>query len=112
MIHYSKVIHGLASYVDNELVASLSGSWKAWVLGGMAGLAISRAEQIFREVSKNAFVAALGLVEGENINTDLLFSELRKQAQRGTATATLPVIGPVTFGPSDVEALFHHIKEA
>lgn len=111
MIHYSRVMRGIANYVDNELVASLAGSWKAWLLGGMAGIAMNRAEQMFVQIKDNEIIKALGLIDGEMINVDQLHAEMRKQAQHGTATLVLPVIGPVTFGPADVEALFHHIKE-
>lgn len=110
MVHYTRVIQGIASYIDHDLVSALNGSWRAWLLGGMAGIAMTRAEQLFNSVKNNPIVTALGLVEGENINVDLLYSELKKQAQKGTATATLPVIGPVTFGPADVDALFRYIK--
>jgi hypothetical protein len=110
MLHYSRVIQGIANYIDNDLVAALKGSWKAWLLGGVAGIAIARAEQLFNSIKDNPIMDALGLVEGENVNVDLLYSELKKQAQKGTATATLPVIGPVTFGPADVDALFRYIK--
>lgn len=112
MIHYSKVLRGIAAYVDAELVSSLAGSWKAWLLGSMAGIAVSRGEHLFTHIKDMPVVAALGLVDGENINVDLIHSELRRQAQKGTATLTLPVIGPITFGTADVEALFHHIKGA
>ena len=111
MIHYSKVLRGIAAYVDSELVSGLAGSWKAWLLGGMAGIAVSRGEQLFKQLKDNPVIVALGLVDGENINVDLLHAELRRQAQRGTATLTLPVVGPVTFGAADVEALYHKIKE-
>ena len=110
MVHYSKVIQGIATYIDNELVGRLAGSWKAWAVGGLAGIALTRADQLFHSIKDNAFIAALGLVEGENVNTDLLFGELRKQAQKGTATAVLPLIGSVTFGVSDVDALHRYIS--
>jgi hypothetical protein len=110
MIHYSRVIQGIMNYIDAELVSALNGSWKAWLLGSMSGIVMSRASQLFDSIKTHPFVAALGLVEGENVNVDLLYSEVKKQAQKGTATATLPIIGPVTFGPSDVDALFRYIK--
>ena len=110
MLHYTKVIQGIANYIDAELVGKLAGSWKAWLLGGMAVIAMTRAEQIFQGIKYNPAMAALGLVDGENVNVDILFSELRKQAQKGTATATLPVIGPVTFTAADVDALYRYIK--
>ena len=110
MIHYTRVIQGIANYVDSELVGKLAGSWKAWLLGGMAGIAINRSEQMFQALRNNPVVVALGLVEGENINVDVLHSELKKQAQKGTATVTLPILGPVTFSASDVDALFRYIR--
>ena len=110
MLHYSRVIQGISNYIDTELVGKLAGSWKAWALGGMAGIALSRGEHLFQAIKSNPVMAALGLVEGENVNVDLLYSELKKQAQKGTATVTLPVIGLVTFGPSDVDVLFRYIK--
>ena len=110
MIHYTRVIQGIASFIDNELVGKLSGSWKAWAIGGLAGIALTRADQVFHSIKDNPFVTALGLVEGENINADLVYAELKKQAQKGTATVSLPVIGPVTFGPADVDALYRYIK--
>ena len=110
MLHYSRVIQGIANYIDAELVSKLAGSWKAWVFGGMAGIAVGRAEQVFMSLKDNAIMVALGLVEGENINVDVLHSELKKQAQKGTATVTLPILGPVTFSASDVDALFRYIR--
>lgn len=110
MLHYSRVIQGISNFIDAELVGKLAGSWKAWALGGMAGIALNRSEQLFQTIKNNPALAALGLVEGENINIDLLYSELKKQAQKGTATVTMPIIGPVTFGTTDVDSLFRYIK--
>lgn len=109
MIHYSRVIQGITNYVDNELVGKLNGSWKAWLLGSVAGLAASRANALFMQYKDNPVAVALGLVEGENVNVDAVFAELKKQAHKGTATVTMPIIGPVTFGPADVDALYRYI---
>lgn len=109
MIHYSRVIQGIASYIDNELVGKLSGSWKAWLLGGMAGIAMSNAEQMFRQYKDMPILGALGLVDGESVNIEAVMQEMRKQAQKGTATVSLPIVGPITFGPADVDALYRYI---
>ena len=109
MVHYTRVLQGVANYVDNELVSKLAGSWKAWLLGGMAGIAVTRGEALFRQYKDNAVAHALGLVDGENIDIDTLFAELRKQAHKGSATVSLPVIGAVTFGVADVDALHRYI---
>lgn len=112
MVHKSKVLSGVAAYVDNEIVAKMAGSWKAWLVGGVAGLAVSKAGTAIDELAKNPMVAALGIVQGENIDVDALYAELLKQAQKGSATVDLPVVGPITFGVADVESLYRHIMGA
>lgn len=109
MIHYTRVIQGIAAYVDNELVSRLAGSWKAWLLGSVAGIAASNAERMYQQYKDMPILAALHLTEGEHINVEAIYAELRKQAQKGAATLTLPVVGAVTFGVSDVDALYRYI---
>lgn len=112
MIHKSKVLYGIASYIDDEIVSKLAGSWKAWAVGGLAGIAVSRADGLITQYANNPMVKALGLIDGENIDVDVIIAELRKQAQRGTATIDVPLIGPITFGPADVDSLHRHIMQA
>lgn len=112
MTHYSRVIQGISNYIDAELVSKMAGSWKAWALGSAAGVAMAKAESIFRMMAGNPVAAALGIIDGENVNVDVIMAELRKQAQRGAATLNIPLIGPITFNASDVDALDRHIKGA
>lgn len=110
MVHYMRVIQGIAAFIDNEIVGKLTGSWKAWVLGGAAGIAVAKAQDIFMQYKDMPLLASLGLIQGENINVDAVYAELKKQAQKGTATLSLPIVGPVTFGTTDVDALYRYIK--
>ena len=112
MVHKSKVLYGIAGYIDAEIVSKLSGSWKAWVVGGLAGVAVSRGDAIITQYANNPMVKALGLIDGENIDVDVIIAELRKQAQRGSATVDIPVLGPITFTQSDVDSLYKHIMQA
>ena len=112
MVHKSKVLHGLVGYVDDEIVAKMTGSWKAWVIGGAAGLVAARADRLFGELAANPMIAALGLIEGENIDVEAIYAEMLKQAQRGSMTLEVPFVGPVTFGAGDVESLYRHIVGA
>jgi hypothetical protein len=110
MLHYTRVLQGLANYVDHELLPLMAGSWKAWLLGGMAGIVAGQGEQIFKQYKDMPLLASLRLVEGENINVDLIVAELRKQAQKGNATISVPIVGPITFGANDVEKLYQYIR--
>lgn len=112
MVHKSKVLYGIAAYIDDEIVAKMAGSWKAWVIGGAAGIAVSRADAIIAQLAENHVVKAMGLIDGENIDVETVFAELRKQAQKAPATIAVPLIGPITFGPTDVDSLYRHIMQA
>lgn len=112
MVHKSKVLNGLVNYIDAEIMSKMAGSWKAWVVGGAAGLIAGRADRILSALAANPMIAALGLIEGENIDVEAIIAELRKQAQKGTATVVVPLIGPITFGPADVDSLYRHIMGA
>lgn len=112
MIHKSRVMHGIAAYIDDEIVSKMAGSWKSWVIGSAAGIAVSRIDDILNRLAGNPIVHALGLVDGENIDVEAIYAELRKQAQKGTATVELPLIGPITFSAADVDSLYRHIMGA
>ena len=110
MVHYTRVIQGLLNYIETEIAGKLAGGAKAWVVRVVTGLAASRAEQIFRMISGNPIVTALGLVDGESINIDAIMPELRKAARQDSATIAFPLIGPITFGLADIESLDRHIR--
>lgn len=112
MIHKNNVLYGIAGYIDDEIVAKMAGSWKGWVIGGLSGIAVSRADALIGKLAENPMVKALGLIDGEMIDAEAIIAELRKQAQKGTATVDLPLVGPVTFGVADVESLHRHIMQA
>ena len=110
MIHYTRVIQGLVTYVEQEMAGKLAGSLKAWGLQVFAGMAAMRAEQIYKAISAIPAFTVLGFVDGENVNVDAIMGELRKAAQKGAATINIPVLGPYTVGLSDVEALNRYVR--
>lgn len=110
-MHYSQVVNGIVGYIDDELLSKMKGTGKAWLAGTVVGLAASRAEAMIRQYSSNPLVKASGLIDGENIDVDAIYAELLRQAQKGSATIQIPLMGAVTFDVKDVESLYRHIKE-
>lgn len=110
MIHYSRVIQGIVLYIQNEMAAQLAGSWRAWALNVIAGIAAERAEALFGTISKHPAMSALGLIDGENVNVDALVNGLRKQAQNSTATLQIPMLGAYTIGIGDINALDRYVR--
>lgn len=112
MMHYTKVVHGLMAYADAEIIGKINGSMKAWMVGAALELLGGGAENVFRQIQSMPLINALGVIEGENVDVDRLYAVLKKQAQRGSATANISLIGPVTFTEADVDALYRYIKGA
>ena len=111
MVHYSKVLSGVAAYIDRELISQMGGSVKGWIAGAAAALMLERGKQAALEAMRAPMLKEMGLVDGEDVDVDAIYSALLEQARKGSATATLPLIGPVTFKESDVEALYRYITQ-
>lgn len=109
MVHYTRVLKGLTDYIDKELIGQMCGSLKGWIAGAVVALIMERGREITGELIKNPMVKALGLADGENIDVDALYRALIEQARKGAATVSIPLLGPVTFRESDVEALYRYI---
>lgn len=109
MIHYSKVINGLMSYVDSEIIGKMNGSLKGWGVGIVAGLLGKRAERTFSALRENPVLTSLGLIDGEMVDIEAIYAEALRMAQRGSATANVPMLGAITFSAADVESLYRYI---
>jgi len=109
MIHYAKVIDGIVTYIDHDMLSKLNGSWKAWGLGALIGILKARAPEVFGQLRDNSMVKTLGLIDGEMVDVDTIYKNLLEQAQKCTATVDLPFVGCVTYSASDVDQLYRCI---
>ena len=109
MYSYSKVMDGLAKYVDQEIVNKIPG-WKRGVVGSGLGMMLSNTDNIYKELKNNEFVKLLNLMDEQgNVNVEALYKELKKQAQKSSATIELPMIGSFVLNEQDVEKLYNFI---
>ena len=109
MYNYEKVINGLTRYIDEEIVNKVPG-WKRWVLGSGIGIMMSNANNVFDQLKKNDFVKLLDLIDSNNnINVEVIYKELKKQAQKGSANIELPMIGSFVLNEQDVDKLYNII---
>lgn len=112
MVHYSRVIKGLVDYVDNDIISLFNGSMRAWGIGIAAGILAKRSEQIFVELKQNPALTSLGLIDGDMVDIEAIYSEALRMAQKGSATVNIPLIGPTTFKTADVENIYRYIMGA
>lgn len=109
MVHYQAIVNGIAAYIDREIASQLNGSYKAWIAGATGGIIASRAGQMMSKLANNQIAKDMGLVDGEMVDIDLLYSELLKQAQKAPATVNVPLLGTITFGADDINKLHRYI---
>lgn len=96
-------------FIDQDMIPKLNGSWKAWCVGTVAALIGRKAPEVFETLRNNKIVQAIGIIDGDMIDVDTLYSELLSQAQKRSATINVPMIGSVTYSAADVESLYRCI---
>ena len=109
MVSIDQVKNGFAKYVDCEIVGKMSGISR-WVVGGVTGLAILRAENIYNHLKEMSFVQMLDVIDDDGmIDIDTIYKAFLAQAQKGEAVIDLPMIGETKFNERDIEMLYRYI---
>lgn len=110
MYEYSKVLNGMAKYIDTEIVDKITG-WKKWVIGSGVGIALSNTTDVFNQVKNNDFVKMLNVIDKDDkINVEKIYKEMKKQAKKGAITFDIPMIGALTLNEQDVDKMYDFIK--
>ena len=81
MVHYTKVLSGVAAYIDRELISQMGGSVKGWIAGAAAALMLERGKQAALEAMRAPMLKEMGLVDGEDVDVDAIYSALLEQAR-------------------------------
>ena len=111
MVTYNQVVNGMTKYIDQEIVNKIQG-WQRWALGAGAGIMMTKGSNMFNTLKANPIIKMLEVIdENDMIDIDTIYTELRKQAEKGSATLDAPMIGTITLTKDDVDKLYHLIKE-
>lgn len=110
MATLAQVKAGAAAYIEQEIISKIGG-WQKWVAGAAVSMALNRADAIFETLRQNPAVQLLGIIDGDgNIDVDTLYTEFKKQAQRGPISFDVPMIGKLTLNEGDVDKIYQSIK--
>ena len=111
MVTYNQVVNGMSRYIDQEIVNKMQG-WQRWALGAGAGIMMNKGTNMFNTLKAHPVVKMLEVIdENDMIDIDTIYAELRKQAEKGSATFDAPMIGMITLTKDDVDKLYRLIKE-
>ena len=109
MIPYNQVVNGLAKYIDSEIVSKIGG-WQKLALGVGLGIGIKRGNTIVEQMKSMPFIKMLNIIDEQNmVDVEIIYEELKKQAQKEPIHVALPTVGTVTFTQDDVDKLYNHI---
>lgn len=111
MVTYNQVVNGMTKYIDQEIINKIQG-WQRWALGAGAGIMMNKGTNMFNAFKAHPVVKMLEVIdENGMIDIDTIYTELRKQAEKGSATFDAPMIGTITLTKDDVDKLYRLIKE-
>ena len=111
MVTYNQVVNGMSRYIDQEIINKIQGLPR-WGLGAVSGIALSKGTNIFNALKAHPIIKMLEVIdENDMIDIDTIYTEIRKQAEKGSATFDAPMIGTITLTKDDVDKLYRLIKE-
>jgi hypothetical protein len=110
MVDINTIKKSLAIYLETEMLEKING-WQAWVVGGMASIALEKWADIFNAIKDNPLLTTMEIIKDGKVNIELLYEHFLPQAKKQSITFNLPVIGNITLRDNDIEKLYSIIKE-
>lgn len=109
-VKFETVVDGINKYLDREIYKNLN-DLQEFVARLAVGRINQNAEAIKMALMNNGFAKTMCLVDSEGmVEIDALLHEVRKEVERkGHIQVDVPMIGKITFTPSDVDVMREHI---
>lgn len=111
MVTIEQIEHGLAFYLDRELMPNLPEQGIQKVLIGMTmGLAVKKASSLILALRENPVVKMLEIIdENGNVDLETVKNEFKRNVPDSGFTLDIPMLGSMTFHRSDVDLLYKYI---
>ena len=110
MVTLQQFTEGAKGYLQSGVIPHLPTD-RQFVSGVALGVLSHKADKVMQQLRDNQLVKMLGLIEGDMIDDDALFSAMREQMSRqGSLQLDVPWIGKLTFTAPDVDALQRSIR--
>ena len=113
MVPIAQVKAGLETFVQQEILDKTAGLPR-WGVGAIMGIVFTKSENIITQLRNNRFIQALGIIDEKgNVDIDLIYGELKKQAVKEDAVIDLKImdvpLGTIKLTLADVDALYKAI---
>ena len=113
MVSIERVEHGIARFLDVELIPSLPKEGVSRVVTGAAmAVIVKRVGGLIRGYADNDVIRGLGVIDAAgNVDVDLLREAIKANMSESGLRLTIPMGGTITIHKSDVDTLYHYITE-
>ena len=109
MVPYTKVINGITRYIDEEIINKLTGASK-WVVGTSVGIIMTKAQNVYANLKNNALIKSMEIInDKDEIDIELIYKELKKQAEKTPMNLNIPMVGVFTLNSQDVDKMYNFI---
>lgn len=112
MVKMEIIEKAIAGYLDDEFMPKLKeNSWQKLLIGTAVSICIKRFSNIVAAVSSNKALLALGIVDAdENVDVDLLCTELKNNMPYAGVKIEIPILGNITVHQDDLDKVYQRIK--
>jgi hypothetical protein len=110
MVEFEKVIDGIVKYIDVELLPKMN-SLQDFTARVLIGRIINNTETLKNTLVNNGYIRTFGIVDSDGlIDVEGLAEDIKKEISRkGEISLEIPLIGKLTFVPTDVDVLHRMI---
>lgn len=112
MVKFEKVLDGVAKFMDKEIYPGMN-DWQEVLVRVVAGRIFECREVVKKSLVNNGIVRTFGVIDEDgNVDIEGLAADIKKEIQKKTKiTVEIPMLGSMTFHPSDVDKLRNFIME-
>lgn len=112
MIPISAVQTGVARYLAAEIEPKIGGIGR-WIVGAAAGAYLAELPGIVSQLKDHPMIKALHIIgEDGSVDIDKLYQYIKAQADKAPASLDIPLLGRLSLGPADVDALYTYIRQS
>lgn len=115
MVGINQIQRGIAAYIDGEVSGKLQGFQRVIVSAG-GGVIAAKLPDLLKSPKAAEILGATGIFDGENVDVDLLYTELKRalhQAGAVTVDIPMPFQSPLvmTINENDLHDLYNYIVQ-
>lgn len=109
MVEIARVKDGIMEYATKCMMPKMDSKGQ-FVLGMGLGMASAKLEGVVRELGTNPMVKALGVINGDEMDLDMLYKAAMDQMERQKKLVVdIPLIGRLAFNEQDLRDLYQII---